>query len=154
MGDVNAGQGGKTMAPEASGGAAGITGSPAGGGGATQFLDQSPEAGPCGQYVYDIEGYCANGAGTVCDFSVAPNCAGIEGTSPPARMYSGCGYVFIYRGLNEGDSETMVYESTTHRLVFYSRVGARASGCSVRGVRVGQQPECDSMTNFCASPMK
>lgn len=142
---AGAGQGGGHDAEATSG-----AGQYAGGAG---LLDTSPTGGPCGQFITGLETACAGWpAGTVCTLG-SWDCATFKAASPSglATVQSGCGYLFIYRELGEGDAQTMIYEQSTGHLVFYSSVGAQSIGCAERGMRIGHEVACQETRAECAN---
>ncbi|MGC4092715.1 MAG: hypothetical protein QM756_33510 [Polyangiaceae bacterium] len=145
--DNQGGSGG--LASQASGGLAG-TSSASGGSGGGSVLDTSAAAGPCGQYVYDLDAYCA-GSPSSCTLVALPDCATLKAQRQPASLSLGCGYAFIHETLGEGDESTTVFDLSTQRLVYLSTRGAFAIGCAVRGMRVGAAPQCDLLVDACES---
>ena len=136
-----------------SGGTAGLGEIP-NGGGVVGSLDYS--LSQCGQHVYDIDTWCAQSPGK-CTRPLGPSCATatydvLSAGFPyrPPSVRSGCGYLFVWQPVIEGNDETIVYDLKTDQLIYYSTMGWPGKGCEVSGERTGQIPACEQTRDLCA----
>jgi hypothetical protein len=120
------------------------------GGAGGSSLDTSEEAGPCGQFVGDLDKFCESNE---CVVDQLPDCESVaqSQTVSPPTLRKGCGLVELTTPIGEGDAATTIYEESTKTLVYYGTIGALAIGCNPRGSRYGERQVCDDWMDACPS---